>query len=428
MIDEETASTDEEYLDEGLMLVESMVETMARPRTATTEEETSRIKTAIEAVWKKKKTKSTITDVAIELLQKKQEDGAIDEINKELNTLLAPYCTGGRMSKYFNTPHTINIRNRYTVYEMSVLNNNKTLQALVLMMIIFMVSEKMYHGDRNIPKGIVIDEAWNLLQGDGTAKFIEGIARRARKYKTSLITGTQDLNDYSSGASNAAWNASNWRILMQQSGSSIESASSGDKKLLTLSSYIIAQAKSIRTSKGKFSEMLITESSNSKAVVGRLALDSYSVTIYSSSADDVTAIKNIQNKENVDLATAVERHAQTMRGKNMIFTKKDLLTISISTILSVTIMLSIQLATQAPQPKQIATIQLKKIIDDFVINLVKKKLNKTQNATAISTFQKALDVKLNTLAKEHNIVLMSKSAVIAGGVDLTTVFKVKGLK
>ena len=309
MIDIEDAK-DEEYLNENLLLIENMIGHMARPQAYATDEEVVRIKSAIRTVWKDKQNGATITDVAKVLSTYKLENKKVCAIASELSRLLAPYCDGGEMGKFFNRPHTLNIKNSYTVYEMSVVNDNPILQGLVLMMIIFMVSIKMYHGDRSIRKCIAVDEAWNLLSHKAAAKFIEGIARRARKYNAFLLTGTQSLDDFTEGPAKAAWDASYWRIIMNQSGSAIDNATTGDNKILQLSPYGVEQAKSIRTHKGRFSEMLIVPSDQQSGFVARLPLDPYSVCLYSSDATDVATMERMQKKQGVTLAEAVEIFAE----------------------------------------------------------------------------------------------------------------------
>ena len=46
----------------------------------------------------------------------------------------------------------------------------------------------------------------DLLSGEDSKAFLEGAARRARKYRGALVTGTRNVNDYCSNpAARAAW-------------------------------------------------------------------------------------------------------------------------------------------------------------------------------------------------------------------------------
>ena len=65
----------------------------------------------------------------------------------------------------------------FTVFELAELKGRNDVQAVVLMLVVFLATQRMYHGDRTVPKAIVIDEAWDLLSGDDSRAFIEGAAR-----------------------------------------------------------------------------------------------------------------------------------------------------------------------------------------------------------------------------------------------------------
>jgi type IV secretory pathway VirB4 component len=43
---------------------------------------------------------------------------------------------------------------------------------------------------------LVIDEAWNLMQHEDSAKFLFGLVKRARKYYLGITTITQDVEDF----------------------------------------------------------------------------------------------------------------------------------------------------------------------------------------------------------------------------------------
>ena len=43
---------------------------------------------------------------------------------------------------------------------------------------------------------LVIDEAWNLMQHEDSARFLYGIVKRARKYYLGITTITQDVEDF----------------------------------------------------------------------------------------------------------------------------------------------------------------------------------------------------------------------------------------
>jgi conjugal transfer ATP-binding protein TraC len=82
----------------------------------------------------------------------------------------------------------------------------------------FVASQTMRKLDRQIPKALIIDEAWAMLKGGAMADFVETYSRTCRKYGASLITATQSINDfYKSGGSKAALENSDWMLVLQQS-------------------------------------------------------------------------------------------------------------------------------------------------------------------------------------------------------------------
>lgn len=70
---------------------------------------------------------------------------------------------------------------------------------------------------------LVIDEAWNLLQHDDSARFLYGLIKRARKYYLGVTTITQDIEDFVNSPygkpiiTNAAL-----QILLKQSASAVD--------------------------------------------------------------------------------------------------------------------------------------------------------------------------------------------------------------
>ena len=88
------------------------------------------------------------------------------------------------------------LENALTVFELAEFKGRGDVQAVVLMLVVFLATQRMYHGPRTRAKAIVIDEAWDFLLGEDSRAFLEGAARHARKYRRALVTGTQSVNDY----------------------------------------------------------------------------------------------------------------------------------------------------------------------------------------------------------------------------------------
>jgi len=89
------------------------------------------------------------------------------------------------------------------------------------MIVMYQIQQAMYLGARGQRKICIIDEAWDLMIGAG--EFIETGYRRVRKYGGAFITATQSIGDYYKyDASLAAFENSDWLLLLRQKKESIE--------------------------------------------------------------------------------------------------------------------------------------------------------------------------------------------------------------
>lgn len=206
----------------------------------------------------------------------------------------------GRYSDYYNNQANLSIENLLTIFELSSLESNEILQTSVLLMVVFLVYVKMQ--GRTKRTSLVIDEAWRLLRHDAIKGFIEGIARRARKYNGNLVVATQSISDFEeskSAAAAAVLSQSDWRVLL--------SAEGKDEKILKeqlgMEKAEVNISKELKGERGRYSEMMIRHSSGSWQI-GRLILDPFSAKLYSSKASDVTRIQMLQ-KQGHTLAEAI---------------------------------------------------------------------------------------------------------------------------
>jgi conjugal transfer ATP-binding protein TraC len=227
---------------------------------------------------------------------------------KDLATLMEPFTKEGVYGRFFEGTSTIKLSNPFMVFETAELKNKKELQSIVVMFLMFMISEKMYFGDRKSQITLVIDEAWDLLHGEGSSIFIEGLARRARKYGGNLILGTQSVNDfYKTPATIAAIENSDWSILLSQKPESISMLESSGKIALKEKPELKEALLSLRKVEGQFSEAVIYGPKG--WAIGRLILDKYSLSLYSSTADDWSRINELKSK-GYQLAEALAQLAE----------------------------------------------------------------------------------------------------------------------
>jgi type IV secretory pathway VirB4 component len=75
----------------------------------------------------------------------------------------------------------------------------------------------------NKKRMLVIDEAWNVMQHEDSAKFLFGLVKRARKYNLGITTITQDVEDFVNSAyGKPILTNSSVQLLLKQSSASID--------------------------------------------------------------------------------------------------------------------------------------------------------------------------------------------------------------
>ena len=114
-----------------------------------------------------------------------------------------------------NGPATVDLSAKMVVVELEELKERKDLQEVIVQMVILQITNRLYLGDRQTPSNIVLDEAWDMLRAKQSGLFIETASRRMRKYRGSLVVGTQSVNDfYATPAARAAFENSDWMCLL----------------------------------------------------------------------------------------------------------------------------------------------------------------------------------------------------------------------
>ena len=191
------------------------------------------------------------------------------------------------------------------MFELAELKGRGDVQGVVLMLVVFLATQRMYHGPRTRAKAIVIDEAWDLLSGEDSKAFLEGAARRARKYRGALVTGTQSVNDYyANPAARAAWENSDWVIFLAQKDESVELLKS--EKRIHCDPGMERALKSLTTADGRYAELVLHGPDGWR--VARLVLDAWSVALFSSRGPAFAAVETLK-AEGLTTAEAIDRIA-----------------------------------------------------------------------------------------------------------------------
>lgn len=252
---------------------------------------------AIQKVFAKYGKESNITVVADDLA------GSSDQRARDLATMLYPYTRKGRYGHFFHGQMNSLSDNSFVVLELEELRSKGELKSVILLLLIYYIQSETYEGDRSLRKLIVIDEAWDLLGGGHSARFIEAIARTIGKYGGGLSVITQGINDLTrTDAGSAVLANSDNLILLRQKPESIlalkESAG------LAMDNTLMEYLSSINTVPNRYSEAYIRTPLGSG--IGRLIVDRYSALVYTSRAEEFARIKSFQD-QGLSIEEAIEK-------------------------------------------------------------------------------------------------------------------------
>ena len=277
-----------EDIDEDMELLQPLLAQMVSPREPLNGFQYSTLGAAIKRVWNDKRNTMTVSDIH-DLLATGRLDADKNEDDrrlKDLATMLHPYTREGVYGKYFEGDATFDFGSDFIVLELEELKAKKDLQTVVLLIVMYRITREMYFS-RERKKIVIIDEAWDLLSGGATAEFIEAGYRRARKYKGAFMSATQGVDDYyRNPAAKAALDNSDWMFLLRQKSESIEMMDKLGQ--LSMDDAMKRLLQSLRTEHGAYSEIFIHSPAGSG--IGRLIVDPYSLLLFSSRAEDFTAI------------------------------------------------------------------------------------------------------------------------------------------
>lgn len=153
---------------------------------------------------------------------------------KDLSFRLEKYVKGG-FSGLFNQQTNYDIRNQMTVFSLKQLED--VLRPIAMHVVLDFVWNRVR---TKLKKRIlVVDEAWYLMKHADSASFLQGIAKRARKYFLGVTTLTQDIEDFlNNDYGKSILSNSSVQILLKQNSSEVETLakvlflSEGEKQFL----------------------------------------------------------------------------------------------------------------------------------------------------------------------------------------------------
>lgn len=290
-----TLKTPEEFAEVQDILLH-LLSTMAAPRDGLSDFQTSILRQILGEQYELHGADLCIDHIADACLQVAQEqgEGADKEFREkrisDISYGLRAFCKAGQFGRYFNGPANIDFTSNFVLLELEELKNQKHLQTVVLLLLIYQIQNGMYLGERDAKKLMLIDEAWDLMSEPQIAKFIEAGYRRFRKYNGSACIVTQaltDLHDTTTGRAILANSA--MTIMLQQKSATLDKLASGDNP--EFSKGLCERLKTVRTVKGRFSEVFVRTSEGMG--IGRFVVDPFRALLYSTHPDDVSEIKKL---------------------------------------------------------------------------------------------------------------------------------------
>lgn len=168
-----------------------------------------------------------LKDITTDPASHKNPPPLIADLQNVLSNITGSENLVRRLSKYtegtfaglFNKPTNFNLEKGFVVF--SIRDLEEQLRPIGMYMILNYIWSKIRFQMRK--RLCLIDEAWIMMQHEDSAKFIYGLAKRARKYYLGLTVITQDVEDFlGSQYGRAVISNSSLQMILKQSSASIE--------------------------------------------------------------------------------------------------------------------------------------------------------------------------------------------------------------
>lgn len=127
--------------------------------------------------------------------------------------------TGWIFAWIFSKPTNVDLKEWLQVF--SVRDLDDILRPTTMYVILNHIWNKVRSSNKK--RILVIDEAWNIMQHEDSAKFLFGLVKRARKYNLWVTTITQDVEDFAASSyGKPIITNSSIQVLLKQSTASID--------------------------------------------------------------------------------------------------------------------------------------------------------------------------------------------------------------
>lgn len=268
-------------------LLSSLIEVMAAPKHGLDDFQSAGVKRVLSECWERLGRKLMIDDLA------EAFKAEVDVRLVDLGHQLFPWTTKGDYGRFFNGENNVNLDNALVVLELQQLSGRTHLQRLVLLMVMYQIQQAMDALPVQMPKVLLIDEAFALLASNETKNFIITWYRQLRKFGASAIVATQSVNDFFADEGSAAiLENSEHMWLLGQKAESIAMVKKEQRMPLPESAFKLLE--SVHTVPGEYSEIMVRNSAG--IGVGRLVVSEFNKLLYSTAPKDKAARKSYMDR------------------------------------------------------------------------------------------------------------------------------------
>lgn len=208
--------------------------------------------------------------------------------------LLGIWCKDGQFGAFTDGQSTISLDNNVICFELKGLSSFKKLQAVMFSVITNVIWSKVM-GRPELEKIVVCDEAWGILSTPEGASFISECYRTSRKYKFSVISISQSLEEFRANKLLSAailGNAHTTMILRQNNADAIKNL----VEFFDFNEQERALIESLKIKKGIFSEVFLSQKKGMKTVRGimRICPTPLELWMATTNRDDMNHFESVQ--------------------------------------------------------------------------------------------------------------------------------------
>ena len=299
-----------EGFETQLAFLVNMVGMLGRWNTPITDEEKGLINQALLVAIERWGNGFDLNDV-IDIMRELAKERKNNKLVEFADLAFTPWLPGGQYESLFNGKPTLNFNNRFTVLELGDARDDYHLLAVVLVAYLFNATREIIRLPRDIYKILHIDEAWRVLQ---TRHFmvldaIEQGIREYRKFGGALGIVTQSIKDLFpmthdplSEKLKAMRTNMDFLFIFNQSPEEWERMT--EDKEISLTEFELELAKTLKTEKGRYSEMFIITRTRGRGIA-RVVVPHEFKWLYTTQPREVQ-LRNDIYKETGDLKKTIE--------------------------------------------------------------------------------------------------------------------------